>query len=112
MDKGTIKKILKPNKWKVIVFVIFVLVNVMLIYTHNPVGPLLPQVGEYVEEYGIPFIFYIDRGCPTFPPEMLKDIDCPTTTFKGYHFVLDIVAWWLLSCLIIFIYNKFKHKKK
>ncbi len=111
MNKETIKQFLKPDKWKVIVFVILVLVNVVLIYTRNPVGPLLPQVGEYIEEYGIPFIFYTYHGCPTFPPEMLKDIDCPTTTFNAYPFVLNVILWYLVSCLIIFAYNKFRIKK-
>ena len=105
MNKETIKEFLKPNKWKVIVFVIFVLVNAGLIYTRNPVSPLLFQVGEYIEEYGIPFIFYTYHGCPIFPPEMLKDIDCPTTTFNVYPFILDIVVWWFLSCLIVYGYD-------
>ncbi len=111
MNKETIKKFLKPNKWKVIIFLIFVLVNAGLIYTHNPVDPLLPQVGENIEEYGIPFIFYTDYGCPTFPPEMLKDIDCPTTTFNIFPFVLNVILWYLASCLIIFTCNKIKTKK-
>ena len=108
IDKETIKEFLKADKWKVLVFTIFVLVNIALIYTHNPVGPLGMPVGEYIEEYGIPFIFYTYHGCPTFPPEMLKDIDCPTTTFKAYPFALNIVLWYLISCLTIFAYHKFR----
>ena len=111
MNKETIEEFLKPDWRKVIVFVIvfvtFVLVNVGLIYTRNVgVGPLLLRVGEeYIEEYGIPFIFYTYHGCPVLPSEMLKDINCPTMTFNVYPFVLDIVVWWFLSCLIVYGYD-------
>jgi len=38
-------------------------------------------------------------------------VDCaPNYTFKPINLIFDLICWYLLSCLIIWIYDKFKKK--
>jgi len=111
MSKETIKRFFKPDKWKVLVFMFFLLMNIVLIYLHisNPLSFTLPEPGQYIEEYGLPFVFLtvITEGVTSIPPEISE-----TISMNYYGLFIDVLVWWLLSCLIIFIYNKFKYKKK
>ncbi|MCD6500474.1 hypothetical protein J7K42_00435 [bacterium] len=109
MDKETIKRFLKPDKWKVVVFILFVLINIALIYLHisNPLSFILPEPGQYIEEYGLPFVFLtvITEGITLISPKVSK-----TISVNYYGLFIDILVWWLLSCLVISAYNKFRKK--
>ncbi|MBW2976357.1 hypothetical protein KY347_02840 [Candidatus Woesearchaeota archaeon] len=114
MSKETIKKFLKAGKWEATIFAVFLLLNVGLIYLHYPItflGSAGTEIGVLIREYGIPFAFFTEK-CPLLPPEEMQRVVCPTEIdFNAYMLVLDIVLWYLFSCLIIFAYNKFKSGK-
>jgi len=92
MNKETIKEFLKPSKWKILVFVILEVVCVP-----------------------ISFIF-------SFPFSILRHIyvTCPLPGMEGcmglavvyQNIPLNLTIYYLLSCLIIFAYSKFRSGKQ
>lgn len=72
----------------------------------------MQAVGGDYWKIGLPFVYYTYSGCPTFPSEMLENIECPTISFNIYLFILDITIWYFLSCLIISTYNKLRKTKR
>lgn len=112
MDKETIKKFLKPSKWKIFLFSAFVLLNgLMSMHAFGFLFLTIQQPGDTTTMYGIPFVFYEIWGCPILPPEEVALMDCPTTELNIFNLILDVVLWYLVSCLMIFAYHKFRKKQ-
>jgi len=111
MSKEAIKRFFKPDKWKVLVFMFFLLVNIVLIYLHisNPLSFTLPEPGQYIEEYGLPLVFLtvITEGVTLIPPEISE-----TISMNYYGLFIDVLVWWLFSCLLISAYNKLRKRKQ
>lgn len=86
-----LKEFIRPDLKKIIISII--LLVFFLLFEYNwAFGEL------YVQARGLPF---------------------PILTYdSGYYFFIyfgligDIIFWYLISCLIIFIYNKYRGKKK
>jgi len=92
MNKETIKEFLKPSKWKVLVFLIFLM---FILYEAFFVG--LPPGGFFTSVEGV---------CDP------NGEHCVTAFgFKFNLFITSIFFSYLISCLIIFIYNKLKSEK-
>ncbi len=59
--------------------------------------------------YGFPFIFY--RYACTYGLVAGQFGGCLSTNYLDY-LLFDLIFWFLISCLIIYIYNKIKKSKK
>jgi len=95
-----IKQFLKPDWRKIIIFVVlFIIFSFLMNNTF------------YIEDKGFPFV-YLDF--PVYGPAMLLNetlVDYRAPIFSLINFILDIIFWYLFSCLIIWIYDKMKKKK-
>ena len=93
------KQFLKPNRRKIIVgLLFFVLISLSL-----------PTYSFKAPTYGIPLEFYYVGHNPSstfcqLPP-------CPEPWFNFPNLLIDLVFWYILSCLIVWIYDKFRKKK-
>ncbi len=56
--------------------------------------------------YGSPLVFY---NC-IFPAALPELIGC-IYSFNLFYLLFDIIFWYLISCLVAFIYNKIKTRK-
>ncbi len=110
MNKQAIKEFLKPN-WKKIL--IFFIIPIIFLVSENP----LRLSGSYFAylfldifilfPVGILGIFMRLPDLYNFWhnfPELIKIFISP------FSFLAIIIWWYMLSCLIIFIYNKLKSK--
>lgn len=91
------KEFLKPD-WRKIV--IFVILFVMLIIIANLYPPKL--IPSWLENLNI--IFY-------FPDFFIFEILKLSISTVIFLFILDLIYWYLLSCLIVWVYDKVKKKK-
>jgi hypothetical protein len=93
----TLKQFLKPDWRKIVIFVIILALVVIII-------PLMNSgFGRYTVIVGFPLIFYEETF---WPSEMEK------TNFLVLNFIIDIIVLYIFSCLIIWIYDKSRKKKK
>jgi len=93
----TIKQFLKPDWRKIIVFVILLIFVVIIIPIMNS------GFGRYTSSVGFPLVFYEETF---WPKEMEK------TNFIISNFIIDIIVLYIISSLIIWIYDKVKKKKR
>ena len=93
------KEFLKPDWKKIVIFVIlFILFSFLM---NNPF---------YIEDKGFPLV-YLDFA--VYGPSLLASgtlIDYRGPIFSIMNLVVDFIFWYLLSCLIIWVYNKVKKK--
>ncbi len=106
-----LKQFLKPD-WRKIVLTV-ILIFVLMIYFPSFWGlegikPIFTDdkhiccFCETATCEGIPFI-YAFGGC-------VSEILCYDTTIYWDSLILDLIFWYLLSCFIVWIYNKVKKK--
>ena len=93
-----LKEILKPDWRKIIAFVILGIISYFIIQSG----------GETRESIGFP-LPYLVRGCPGAPPINYIENFCTEEIFYPF-IVIDIISWYLLSYLIIWVYDKVKKK--
>lgn len=96
------KNFIKPTKEKIILFILFLLVNTFVPLTPffmvlkaclNPPCPnTILTFGSYVAESFLASLIF-------FPINLII-------------LIINLVFWYLISCLIIFAFNRFKDKKK
>jgi len=111
MDKETIKEFLKPDLANISLFVAICLIGVFV--GSNFLGYLAWGKSEvrtttFYAEFNSFFWFplklvYGDTSMIFMHPKMEK---------LAFPLLLTVIYWYLLSCLIIFSYNKFRTKNK
>lgn len=93
-----LKKFLKPDWKKILIFVFLLVIAVIIIPIMNA------RFGLYTISIGFPLPFY---SC-TFLVELGS-----LCSFAGYTYtIIDILIWYVLSCLIVWIYDMLRKKKK
>ncbi len=118
------KEFFKQNLMKSVVLTLVLLIISTLITFIIPLG---------IETYGIPFPRAGDiPSYGYFPPKTYSGIGFPLMfytynyevfgppenpiylplLYNYYNFIIDVIFWYIVSCLIIFIYNKSKKKRK
>ena len=98
----TLKQSLKPD-WRKIV--IFVVLSVIFLYLFNNAV----TIGElYYPVKGFPLPYYYNRSGGMLSSGVLVDY---IPNFNLLNFILDLIFWYLLSCLVIWIYDKFRKRK-
>jgi len=92
------KQFLKPNWRKIVVFIVLLIVSYFrVIFT-----------GIASISRGAPFPYYI-RECSDI---MIGGYLPPCSSYINWNYLtFDIISWYLLSCLIIWIYDKIKKEK-
>jgi len=91
-----LKQFLKPNWEKIVLILILFGIGIVISILSNAC------IGCYDTILGFPLSFYVKKGWP--PSEIGK------TTFSIPNLIIDIVFWYVLSCLIVWIYKKYKKK--
>lgn len=90
---------MKPDWKKIVIFVVLiVIVSIPNLATYCP--------GCTRESHGFPLGLYELPGCEPTPPTF----KCPEYRMVYSGLVVDIVFWYLISCLIIRIYYKIRKK--
>lgn len=118
------KEFFKKNLMKLLVLTLILLIISTLI-VFLPYGYYMSGI----QTYGIPFS---GGGDGYFPPKPYNGIGFPLmfyaydyeafgppehlyyfpSLYNYYNFIIDVIFWYIISCLIIFIYNKLKKSKK
>jgi len=88
------KEFLKPDSRKVVIFVILLIMEILL---SSQIGYICSEEGCYTTSF--PLISFI-----------LLNILFPTLTITVPFWILDVFILYLLSCLIVRIYDKLKKK--
>lgn len=87
------KEFLKPDWKKNMIFIVLVLL------TFVPINAIfITSSGTFGTYHGFPFIFYAAGN------GILK--------FNYFHLISDLIIFYLLSCISVFTYGKFKSRKK
>ena len=95
-----IKEFFKPTIGKITFFLFLIIV------TSIP-SNILVYGADIGLNYGFPFNFYgYGGGLELLPGEAVRSY------LNIQNFVIDILIWYLVVCLIIFIYNKLKKKDR
>ncbi len=95
------KQFLKPD-WRKIV--IFVVLSVIFLYLFNNAV----TIGElYYPVKGFPVPYYYSRSGGMLSSGVLVDY---IPSFNLLNFILNITFWYLISCLIVWVYDKVKKK--
>jgi hypothetical protein len=92
------KKFLKPDRRKIVVFVVFIILPVLWIFNQN--------IPTYIFLY-IPFSL-----CTIFPGCVIGDGELPRINNELFilSFIITYIVWYLFSCLIVWIYDKVNRK--
>jgi len=95
------KEFLKPDWRKIVVFVILFILSSFISAYFNTIYS------------AIGFCSSIKAGFPLAFNTEISGIECggDSSNFDIFSFILDIIFWYLLSCLIVWIYDKFRKKK-
>jgi len=105
ITKNSIKQFLKPNWKKVLLGLIFI---GLIIFTSSWLWDKIGfrRMGGIDVGIGIPFEFYFYRSSAPLPnTRWLSEILSP------FYLALDLIFWYLISCLLISIWDKIKAKK-
>jgi len=93
------KGFLKPEWRNIVIFVFLIIVT-------SSIPNLFVEGADIGINYGFPFNFYGYGG----GPELLPGQSIPT--YLRYEALIeDVVIWYLLSCLIVWVYDKVKKKR-
>ena len=99
----TLKQLLKPDWRKIVIVLIIAIFNFSLIFYWNWFGSKFPVIIEFLYSY-------------LNNPFFIMTSIWGNTIFTGYgmitYFILDLIYWYLLSCLVVWIYDRFRVKKK
>jgi hypothetical protein len=104
----TIKQFLKPDWRKIVIFLILLL---GLTYLINYISKLYYDI--YISPYvGVALYNIIPiLGYPSFYFEECHFESGCVYQFDSLNLLLNFVVWYLLSCLIVWIYDKFRKRK-
>ena len=98
-----VKQFLKPDQGKIVILVIITIVLSLLPFKFGSV---------YYNAHGLPLPLYfcMPNGLYVYP-----EAPAPNCGFVDYPYLylyslIDIVFWYLISCFIIWIYDKLKKK--
>jgi len=101
-----LKQFLKPNWRKILILVIFILLFLLDNYITNPFEEHLSKSSWLSSLHSILWYPYTFLTLPLFAFTM------PITGIMFIIFLLIIIIYWyLLSCFIVWLYDKFKKKK-
>jgi hypothetical protein len=95
----SVKHFLKPNKWKVTIFAILMILS-SLFSRYETIISFEPVVSQV---FGFPFPIYIK-----YLPEPGSLARTPEISYEG--FILNAIVWYFLSCFMIWIYEKSRNK--
>jgi len=96
------KEFLKPD-WRKIVITL-ALIGLSFLYIYEPL------IADAYEAYrGLP-LFYWKYFVGAGPLIEGMEVPEPVTEFLYFNLIIDLIFWYLLSCLIIWIYDKVKKK--
>ena len=102
----TLKQFLKPDWRKIVLFVILFILSLLISYPGFCVDGT--NFGYCEEIHGFPLSAYTTFGeQDVVPPEKLEYIRYENI----FGFIFNLIFWYLLSCLIVWIYDKVKKKK-
>ncbi|MDH7516868.1 MAG: hypothetical protein QHH19_00745 [Candidatus Thermoplasmatota archaeon] len=96
------KKILKPD-WKKILLTVIILLPALLISYNEP--NCMTMGGGCTHSEGFPFVYHSIHH-----PAALPNPPQPTEYFNYFFIVLDVIFWYLISCVIIFLFYKIRKK--
>ena len=93
------KQFLKPDWRKIVISVVLFIILSYLI--NNPF---------YTEDKGFPLVFldFAVYGPALLPSGTIVDYRGPV--FSLMNLIIDLIFWYILSCFIIWIYDKFKKR--
>jgi len=102
------KNFLKPNLEKIILFIIFMVgtnLYEILIYKNQPI------FGGFVL-LGKPFGFYSPLGTTYWNPAIDYSLQNPSSLYPQmiFNLALDLIFWYLISALTVWVYRYFKSK--
>jgi len=96
------KEFLKPDWRKIVLTCIFISLSFFYVYS--------PLIADAYEEYrGLP-LFYWKYFVGTGPIITGMKLPEPSTEFLYLNLIIDIIFWYLISCIIVWIYDKFKKR--
>lgn len=97
------KEFLKPNWKKIILTLIFILLS--FLYFQMPSRVV---TGIHRDEYhGLPLPFYHYLiGFRILPSQEIEYID--SSNFLYPNLLIDLIFWYLISCLMVLIYEEFR----
>jgi len=95
-------KFFKPNWVKVILFVSLASLFLSLRYNFSMGHGLLFTL------QGWPLPIHN----PDFPDELRADLPKSSLIWPKIYLVVDLIFWYLISCLMVWIYGKFKKKSQ
>lgn len=93
MIKMNLKKFLKPDWRKIVIFLILFMSSSFIIYFDTKFYFI-----------GFPLAFYYKHPSYGRSPSWIEG-------FSLNYLLLDLILWYLLSCLIVWIYDKVKKKR-
>jgi len=100
-----LKEFFKPTWIKILITIILLLITLFYKWSNHCIGDVCRLRGlpiPFADEIGGKFYFYI-LGYSTY---------YGFSSFFLISLILDIIFWYLISCLIIWIYNKIKNRNK
>ena len=99
-NKSILKEFFIPSIFKIILFFVLLIISFI---PHNGVSN---SYGCYSTYAGLPLNFYSSLNgfeCVGFPPE-------EHTNYYYLFLIINVVFWYLISCLAILIINKIRNK--
>ncbi len=107
MDKETIKQFLKPTKWKIITF-LGLMTILLLAFLILDLAPMDSIIIVFLYAY---ILFPVFLGSAFLGGQCCPDCG-PCSGFQAIGgIIIYYFLCYIISCLIIFVYNKFKTKK-
>ena len=103
------KKFLKPSLEKILLFIILMGgVNLYIILTYE----YKPTFGGGIDLIGKPLGFYSPLGTTYWNPAVDYSLQNPSSIYPGviFNFVIDLIFWYLVSALIVWVYQYLKSK--
>lgn len=106
MDKETIKQFFKPDQRKILITIIIILLVWMgydrMRPTHFPSSFPLPFSLPFTELFSV-FLF--------FPVKIVEFLQLTYTLSSIGLFIFTIIEIYVIACLVIFAYDKFRKRK-
>lgn len=99
------KEFIKPNWRKILLLIIILLPALLISYNESD---CMMMGGGCTHSEGFPFAYHSIHEPAAFP----DNPPSPTESSNYFAIVLDIIFWYLIACLLFYIYSKIKGKKK
>ncbi len=101
-----VKLFLKPDLRKIILLFVLLFLSLTISYSGNECSPysMHSEGVACTDNKGFPFAYYSSY-------QSMASIDRPTITSYNYYAIMpDILFWYIVSAIIISVYDKFKTK--